>query len=192
MQSQLCQASNRAMSHAFSFPTRSQALLAVRASGASGKEVGLAISTCEQWPTYRETLALTNCRHKAMDAGVLCASFAREQGEGEVDMPFCYKKKKSKRNRPSFFFPPHKNMYNNAHSYSNPLFPSGEAGTLDPASPQCCPFTMTLRSMESRTSSHKPRVGHWPDFPRAADQPLSEPHTFKSYPGLTFGIQRKC
>ena len=87
-----------------SFPTCSQALLALRAGGASVKEVKLAISTCEQRPTYRKTLALNNYRHKVMDAGVLCASFAREQGEGEADIPFCLgKKKKIKKNHPSFF-----------------------------------------------------------------------------------------
>jgi len=55
---------------------------------------------------------------------------------------------------------------------------------------------MMLRAMESRTSSHKPQVGHCltrlPTDLKAVDQPLPDPHTnFKSYPELTFCIQRK-
>lgn len=49
------------------------------ASGASVKEVALAITTYEKRPTYRKTLALNNYRHKAMDAGVPCANFARRR-----------------------------------------------------------------------------------------------------------------
>lgn len=74
-------------------------------------------------------------------------------------------------------------MQKNAHSYSKPLFPAGEAGILDQPHLSAA---MMLKSMESRMSSHQSWAGHCPTklpmASKADDQPLPEPHTvFMSY-----------
>lgn len=103
------------------------------------------------------------------------------QGEGEADTPFRLEKNQ-KKNQSCFFFLPN-NVQNNAHSYSKPLFPAGEAGILDLPHLRAA---MMLRSMESRMSSHKSWAGHCPTrlpmASKADDQPLPELHTvFMSY-----------
>lgn len=112
-----------------SFPTCSQHYR-LWAGGASVKEVTLAITTCEKRPTYRKARVLNNYRHKAMDAGVPCANFARRRW-GRYS-PLLGKKKKGflKRWKKYFgglFYPII--CKNNAYSYSKTWFHAGEAGS---------------------------------------------------------------
>lgn len=95
------------------------------------------------------------------------------------------------------------NMPNNAHSYSNQLFPSGETRVLDTARPHPSgPWRAGWVPTNHRLDSA------WPDFPWLWKLPILSCQSFTeclkaaqnshlvckgaTRKGITFGIQRQC